>query len=201
MNTLITGLFIIVIIIAVFTFVYVNLDQAPEDEEPTNGDEPEPSDNNDILLTIIYQDQNITYTLEELQQLPVTTGNATFLKEGALPTVIIDGPIAYEGVTVTSVWDQDWDLPDTYNISVTASDDWVTEYNHTAITGTVMTFNETTGNSSGYTQATLLLAYKEDGILLNESTGGPLKLVYINDTSITSSRKIAKYVVTIEITS
>ena len=192
-NRMITAALAVVIIVAAITILYVTL---PQSEHKTTDD----NQNNEsaTLLTVIYEDEQTNYTLEELKALESYTGSGRYIKEGAFPEIIIKGPYNHTGVTIMVILDQISNLSQNYSITVTASDDWTADYNLSQIQGNVDIYNES-GNITGIGGVTTLLAYKEDGNYINESMGGPLRIVYVDDGKITLSGLWTKKVVTIEV--
>jgi hypothetical protein len=196
-NTLVAAVFIIVIIAALIIYIYVNMPTGIDDDTETP-----PIVEDEILLTITFEDNTQTYTLAELATLSPVTGPVTFIKMGALqqdpPQIVITNPVSYTGVELSMLWNRSWDLPETYQINITTSDDYPSSYNYSQIMGTVITYNETTGNHSGYiTEATLILAYQLDGEYIDDD--GPLHIVFIADDAVTPSNLLSKNVIGIDI--
>ncbi len=194
-NNLMTIALAIVIIIALVALVYTYMPTEDNKEDDTTAD----VENNTVLLTINFRDQQNTYTLSELEQFDSYTGDSKILKQGALPEVIINGPTRYTGVKMTTILSEMQNLPDTYNITVTASDGWQSQYTYQQIQGNVTAYDENTGDTIGNSQVNMVLAYKQENEYLTNETDGPLKLVFLENDTITSSRMISKYVTSITI--
>jgi hypothetical protein len=201
-NKIITIVLAVIITLAAITVIYISLPQNKENEKTSDENNGQQDGNNpteeSVILTVIYGDEQTNYTLEELEALDSYTGTGGYIKTKALPTVIITGPYEYTGVSITLLLNQINNLPENYSIIIKASDDWTTEYNQSQIQGDVAVYNES-GNITGTGGVTMLLAYKEDGEYINESTDGSLRIVYVDDEAITSSSQWAKMVVSIEI--
>jgi hypothetical protein len=203
-NRIMTIALTAILIVAGIAVVYVSMtsdeDKNVDDGEKTTPDQNQTVNTSQILLSVKYGNDYSNYSLENIENLTEITGPVKYLKMRALPTtVIVDGPYNYTGVSMVDLLDDAFVLPDSYNVTVTASDGWETDYSYDEVQGNVMSYNESTGNESGIVQGTMLLAFKEDGAYLNESTGGPLKIVFTGDNYIFSSRTTSKYVVEIDI--
>ncbi len=202
-NRIMTIALTAILIVAGIAVVYVSM-TSDEDKNVDNGGKTTPDQNqtvntSQVLLSVKYGNDYSNYSLENIENLTEITGSVKYLKMGALPTVIVDGPYNYTGVSMVDLLDDAFVLPDSYNVTVTASDGRPSEYTYDEIQGRFMSYNESTGNESGIVQGTMLLAYKEDNTYLDNESGGPLKIVFTGDDLVFSSKQISKYVVSIEI--
>jgi len=127
------------------------------------------------------------------------SGYGGIIKPGWFPDIVVEGPFNYTGVKISTLLEEFPDLPDSYNITVTSSDDRTNEYNFSQINGNVGVYNGTSNESYTTGGVTMILAYKKEGEYLDE-TEGPLRIVFINDGEFTSSKLWAKFIVSIEIT-
>lgn len=200
---LITITLAIVICIAAIVVLYVNLPQDQNTNDDNTNEEPV------VLLTVTYGDEQSEYTLEELEDFSSTTGFGRYIKSKALKqgTVIIEpdlnGPAwEFTGVEISTLVDQFENLPDNYNITVTASDDWTSGYTKDNVTGAIDIYNET-GAITATSGATMILAYKEDGSYYSEidpdNEVGPLRIAFVGEDVITLSSLWSKMVVSIEV--
>ena len=98
----------------------------------------------------------------------------------------------------TTLINQMEDLPENYNITVTASDGWTTEFTMDQVYGEIDLYNET-GDIIEEGIVTMILAYKEDGEYINDLEVGPLRIAFIGEDVITSSSLWSKMVESIEI--
>jgi len=192
-NKIITIVFVIVIILAVITVLYMYLPKNTEDEKHLDTTEESP------IFFLIFNDIEINLTLSDIESLETYSASGTYIKEGALPdNVIINGPYNFTGVNVSIILNQIENLPEQYIIKVTATDNWTTEYNMSEINGLVSIYNES-GNITNDGEVTMLLAYKEEQEYINDTDVGPLRIVFVDSESITSSRLWTKMVYSIEI--
>jgi hypothetical protein len=198
-NKIITAVLAIIIIIAAIAILYVNLPKETQNDNNENtGETSEQSNESVTALTVMIGEEQMNYTLEELESLEAFSGSGSYIKTGWLPTVVIEGPFNYTGVSITTLLNQLEDLPENYTITVEASDGYTNDYNMSYIAGNIPYYNET-GNITGTGGVTLLLAYMQENTYINETLGGPIRIVCVDDGAITASGLWVKYIVSIEI--
>jgi hypothetical protein len=191
-NRIITIGLVIVICIAIVVLIYVNL---PKEEKQEEQDSKLKG-----YVNIIYGEQNYNYSMSNLIKLDSFNGTGSFIKLGWLPDIVIDGPFNYTGVKITSLLNKIENLPESYNITVKASDDKTKNYNFTysEIIGDVNVYNNS-GNITGTGGVTMVLAYMQDGEYITDTKEGPLRIAFLDNGSITSSRLWTKMVISIEV--
>jgi hypothetical protein len=182
----------VIILIAIFTIIYVNLPEDTEKKGNTLNEEKE------TIFSLKFGGKITNYSLEDLESLEEFTGKGTLLKYGALPNVFLEGPTNFTGIRANTLLNQIDNLPNNYSIVVYSSDDWTTEYNKSVINGQVGIYNES-GNITQTGGVTMLFAYKKEGDYLTNPEEGPLRITFIDDGKITSSRLWAKMVVSVEL--
>ena len=188
-NKIITVGLVIVIFFAIAVLVYVNLpEQENEDQETELRG----------YVNVIYDEQSYNFSLNDLIKMDLIEGTGNYIKLGWLPEIVIDGPFNYSGVDMTTILGKIEDLPDQYNITVTASDGRESIYSYEEIIGNVDIYNKT-GNITGNGGVKMILAFKHDGEYIEDPEEGPLRIAFVDDGSITSSRLWTKLVVSIEI--
>jgi hypothetical protein len=188
-NKIITVGLVIVIFFAIAVLVYVNLpEQENEDQETELRG----------YVNVIYDDQSYNFSLNDLIKMDLVEGTGNYIKLGWLPEIVIDGPFNYSGVDMTTILGKIEDLPDQYNITVTASDGKESIYSYEEIIGNVDIYNNT-GNITGNGGVKMILAFKHDGEYIEDPEEGPIRIAFVDDGSITSSRLWTKLVVSIEI--
>ena len=207
-NKILTIFLAVIICIAAVVLLYVNL---PKDEtSDDNADENDNTNNNEtlepvILLTVIYNNTQNEYTLEDLENFSSTTGTARYMKANpyfSSGTIIIIPPMnetanEYSGVKISAIIENIENLPERYNVTISAPDGYGTTLNNTEINGNMVTYtedgNETAANIS------VILAYKQNGEYLSDDDG-PLMVAIVGDEPISLSDIWVSNVVLIEIT-
>jgi len=175
-DKLVTIVLAIVIILCIGTLVYVNI---PQEKQTTQKPGPEVER---PVLTISYGSESFNYTLDELIETESFTGSGGFIKRSG--TVV--GPNNYTGVRISTLLNDVSHLPQSFTLEATASDGYTVNYTYDEIKGHVMVYTES-GGETGIGNLTMIIAYKENGVLLNESTGGPLRVAFVDDGAISSS--------------
>jgi len=198
---IITIVLAIIISIAAITIMYVSLPNdsdadTDDQEDDTNGDTPPVEEEN--ILTLIYGEEELEYTLSELEEMEAYSGSGSQIKIGALPDIIIKGPYNFTGVRFSTLFNEIDNLPSNYSITITATDGYPSPpFSKNNVDGFTDIYNDT-GNVTGNSGATMVLAYKEDGEYISEEDG-PLRVVFVGEDIITASDLWAKMVATIEI--
>lgn len=206
-NKLITTILAITIIIAAVVILYVNLPEenneiksddetGQEEEEEQEEEEPE-EEEPEFVFNLTFEENQTSYTLEELEALEPYSCTATLIKIGFLPEVAIEGPNEFTGIKISTLLDQIDNLPGNYNISVKTSDGWIVEYNMSEVEGNLDIYNES-GVIVNNTGATMMLAYKMNGENLIDGEG-PLRIIFCHDELYTPSLYWTKMVISIEV--
>ncbi len=191
-NKIITIVLSIIILIAIFTIIYVNLPEEKDTKDKTTNKDTE------TIFTITFGDEVTNYTLQDLEIFESFIGKGMLIRIGWLPEVKLEGPFNFTGIKVDTIINQFDNLPNNYTVSVYSSDGKTTDYNKSTINGQVKIYNES-GNITQTGGVTMILAHKKDGAYLTDPDKGPLRIAFINDGKITSSKLWAKMVVSIEI--
>jgi hypothetical protein len=188
----ITIVLIIAIIVAVGVYAYTHYVK----KEPTK------SDNNTspiitpgkTLLTITVGSQSYNYTLDNLTALGTVTEQGSYINKLGKVT----GPNNYTGVTVSTLLSSIPSLLTNYTFHAIASDG-SRNFTLNEVNGHVMTYNET-GGEIGTGNLTMIIAYKENGVFLNETTKGPLRIAFVDTKpSMTNSGLWFGYLIKIEL--
>lgn len=185
-NKTLTIILAIVITLSAVVILYVNLPQSNEDNETTEGE---------IILTVVYDDQELTYTLSQLEEFTSYTREGGKINKKSTVT----GPYEYTGVKISTLLNELSDLPDSYNITATSSDGYKQEYSYEQITGTVTLYNETR-NETGQGSLTMIITYKEEGEYITDPEYGPVMIAFVDDY-YTDSALWARMLEKLEITS
>jgi hypothetical protein len=213
-NKIITLLLAMVICIAAITVLYVNLPEDEESETDTTEDtsddvgddeaDDEPDEEEpEKIFTLIYGEEQVNYTLEELVSMESITGYAGY--RTSLPA--ISGQGTYTGIEISTLVENiAYELVN-YSVIVTSDEDGLVEnktYDYEMIQGNLDIYNAT--NASDDTpidtgNVTMILCYMKDGEYLDESDDGILKIAFINEEEelITKAGLWWKFIVSIEI--
>lgn len=192
-DRLVTAILAVVIIIAVAALIYVNL---PHEESTSQNNSSNNQTNEQAYLVISYGNESFNYTMSELMNMESYTGSGGYIKKSG--TIV--GPDNYTGVNVSTLLQEFSNLPSNYTLTVTASDGYTVGYTYDEIKGHVPVYDES-WNETGTGNLTMIIAYKENGVLLNESTGGSFRVAFVDDGAISSSKLWARYVARLSIES
>jgi len=186
-NKIITIMLALIIIVAAITILYISLPKNENETETNGGNEQE----NEIVLQLLYNDEYINYTLDQLQDLESFTGSGGYIKSNNA----IVGPFNLTGIKISTILNQYDIQSENYSINIKAADENSTNFNLSFINGDIPIFNET-GEQIGIGNATMMIYYKQNGEFLDDSDG-PLRLAFIYENGYTSSKFWIKQVVSI----
>ena len=192
-NKYITVVLIIAIIAAVGVYAYTNYVK----KEPTKSDNNTPPiiTPEKTLLTIAVGSQSYNYTLDNLTALGTITEQGSYVNQIGKVT----GPNSYTGVIVSMLLNSIPSLPTNCTFHAIARDNYTLNYTLNEVNGHVIIYNET-GGEIGTGNLTMIIAYKENGVFLNENTKGPLRIAFVDtQPSITNSGLWMGYLVKIEV--
>lgn len=210
-NKILTIGLVLILAIAAIVVIYVNLPQEKsETDNQTGGESSDDTSDNDTekpntTLVVTYNNTEYEYNFEELENLQSTTGTARTLKSRPFfksNSIIIEPPMnetanQYTGVEISKIIENVQNLPETYNVTLYAPDDYNTTFNNSELKGNTITYNET-GNET-QVEVSVILAYKQNGEYLPEDDG-PLMVAIIGEEPISLSNSWVKSVVSIDIT-
>lgn len=158
-----------------------------------NNESTEPEES---LLTIAVDSQSYNYTLNNLTTLDNITGQGCYINQAGK----ITGPNLYTGITISMLLGTIPSLPTNCTFQAIASDDYTRNYSMNELNGHVTIFNET-GAEIGIGNLTMIIAYKENSVFLDNITKGPLRIAFIGlEPSITDSELWLSSLNKIEIT-
>jgi hypothetical protein len=192
-NKYISVALVVVIIVSVGIYAYTNFINKEPTTSKTN---PPPSSQPEkTLLTITVGSQSYNYTLNNLTALGTITGQGSYINKIGK----ITGPNNYTGVSISLLLNSIPTLPENYTFHVIASDGYSRNYSMDEVNGHILVYNET-GGEIGTENLTMIIAYKENGILLNETTKGSLRIAFIGtQPAITNSGMWFGLLTTIEL--
>ena len=197
-NKILTILLAVIICVSAIVLLYVNLPKDETTDDNINNNRSGSIDNNQTeehvtVLTVIYGDEKINYTLDEIKAMNSYTGEGAKINK----KLTITGPYNFTGVKISTFLSELEDLPTNYSINTISSDGYSQHYTYEQIQGTVEKLNETRvslGNSS----FTMIIAYLQEGEEITDSEDGPLLIVFVDDY-YTDSGLWAKQLASIEI--
>lgn len=192
-NKYISLVLAIVVIVAVGVYTYTHF----VEKEPTQSDDDHTpvGDSDESLLSVRVGSIIVNYTLDELKSIGTVTGKGAYVNKVGQVT----GPYNYTGVSIPVLINIFEGFPDNYTLQAVASDNYSVEYSYDEVNGNVTVYNET-GSEIGTSSMTMIIAYMENGQELDEESGGPLRIVFINDEgSITWSGSWLRSLVRLEI--
>ena len=192
-NKYISVVLAVVIIAAVGVYAYTHL---VEKEPATSGsDQPPVVEPEQTLLTVSVGSEIFNYSLNQLMELDSIAGSGKYINKVGK----ITGPHNYTGVSMSVLLGTIESLPENYTLQAIASDGYSVNYSMDEVNGQVSVYNET-GDEIGTENMMMIIAYKENGELLNETTGGPLRVAFVDEQGfITSSGMWLRSLVKIEI--
>ena len=209
-NRILTIFLAVIICIAAVVLLYVNLPKDGTSDDNADEDANDNTNNNEtvepvILLTVIYNNTQNEYTLEDLENFSSTTGTARYMKASLFfssGTIMIIPPMnetanEYTGVKISTIIENIENLPERYNVTISAPDGYGTTLNNTEINGNMVTYTED-GNETN-PDLSVILAYKQNGEYLSDDDG-PLMVAIVGDEPISLSNIWVSNVVLIEIT-
>ena len=155
-DKILIGALALVIIFNVAFQIYIRL---PED------------DDEEIALTVVFNDKKGEYTLSELRDIDMYSGVGSMITK-----IGVKGPYNFTGVRLDVLLEDLGIEKGTVEARAVASDGYNVTFTSDEIQGNVDVFDESGNNSD--TTVSLLLAYSQDGISL-DSKDGPLRLAYV----------------------
>ena len=139
----------------------------------------------EIILGISVGNDLMEYTLTDIMAMASFTGDGGYINRAG----VVIGPDTYTGITITELLATFDDLPDDYTLKAIASDEYSLNYTYDEVYGEMTIFNDM-GDELGVGSVTMLIAYQKNGEDLTDLTGGPIRIVFVDDEgSITRSSK------------
>jgi len=179
-NKIITAVVTIAVILAIAVLIYVNLPKQTETpQDNTNDHKTIPP-----TLILIYNDEQINFTLGQLERLEPYTAKGGYRTQSGF----VKGVGNYTGVNITTLIDTLQPIPYRYSLQV-ISDDGNYSFNYSTVMGYVNVYDlENASILIGKRNMTMVLAYQFEGDALNETSDGKLKIVFLDENgSITES--------------
>jgi hypothetical protein len=174
----------VVIIVAIGIYAYTTFIKKELTPSKNENDQTPNTQPKETLLTINVGSQSYNYTLNNLTALGTISEYGSYINRLNKTT----GPNNYTGVSISVLLNSLPALPDNFNmLQAIASDGYFVNYTIDKVNGHVTIYNET-GHEIGTGNLTMIIAYKENGVLLNETTKGPLRIAFVDtQPTITNS--------------
>ena len=154
-------------------------------------------DDDTIILSLVSENTNKNYTIEELKALPSVSGVGGYKKT----TGTIVGPSNYKGVPIISLLNDIGGMSQSSDLIIEATDGYVVSYSYSMIVGQVTAYDNETGSNLGISEFEMIVAYEQDGNAL-ATDDGPLRIAYLSDEGHLSDGSLwAKKIQDIEIKS
>ena len=151
----------------------------------------------EIILTIQGESTTNTYTMTDLKGLEIVEGYGGYKK--ATGTIV--GPSLFKGVSLDLLLDQVGGISSGEDLEVIASDGWKVTYTSQMLSGSVVAYNNITGDNLGVKEFQIIVAYEVDGSKI-ASDDGPLRLAFLSDDGyLTDGNLWAKKIETMKIKS
>ena len=151
----------------------------------------------EVILTIQGESITNTFTMTELKELEFEEGYGGYKR--ATGTIV--GPLLYKGVSLDLLLDQAGGISSSEDLEVIASDGWKVTYTAQMLSGSVVAYDNITGDNLGVKEFHIILAYEADGTKI-PSDDGPLRLAFISEEGyLTDGNLWAKKVETMKIKS
>jgi hypothetical protein len=190
-NIFLTVVLAVIIFISAIVVLYVNL--------PKDGTK----DDSVIVLTVIYGDTQIEYTINDLESMDTITGFGGYRTNRP----IIGGQAIYTGVPVIKLVESTVGYISNYSLFVISNEEGLIEnktFNFTTIQGVIDIYNSTNASDDTPIEiggVTMIVCYEKDGEYLDESDDGKIKIAFVNkdEEKITASNLWWKFVESIEI--
>ena len=167
--------------------------------EPTAVPEPTEEVSQEPVLELIGPNGTMTFTMSELQALPVTEGMAGIKSSTGKITL----PAKFKGVSLQDLAELMGGLTDTMGINIVAEDGYSLSFSYDQImNGTYIAYNPVSGDELNYTDPLIaMIAYELNGNPLNKDMDGTLRLVIVSekDNQVTDGHWSIKWVSKMEV--
>lgn len=161
--------------------------------------EAEPAVEDPIVLTLVGPEKELTFTMEELKDLPATSGQAGMLSSTGKITV----PSLYTGVLLTDLVDLLGGLPPDYGLNVVAADGYAMTMSYDQVmNGKFVAYDPSDGSEKQLDDPLrAMVAYEVNGEPLDSRSDGDLRMVIISERNnqITDGHWSIKWVERIEL--
>ena len=193
-NKILTIVLAVIICISAVIILYVNLPKDDINDGETIDDTVDDETEEPVtILTVIYGDEQINYTMDEIKAMTPYTGEGAKINK----KLTITGPYSYTGVKISILLSEFENLPSNYSINIISSDGYSQQYTYEQSQGNIEKLNETRA-SIGDANLTMIVAYMQEGEEITDPEDGPLMIAFV-DGYYTDSGLWARMISTIEI--
>jgi DMSO/TMAO reductase YedYZ molybdopterin-dependent catalytic subunit len=149
----------------------------------------------DWNLTLIGDEENVL-TFDEIGAMPSHEGHGGFFSTVG----IVNGPFKCRGVPLKELCDLVGGINTTNTVRVSAPDGYLMVFTYDQVRGDFVTYDPATMKEMPHRSLTVILMYEQDGTLLSETTGGPLRIAIVSeDKFLTEGHYWVQWVDRIEI--
>jgi len=133
----------------------------------------------DWNLTLI-GDEGKVLSYDEIKAMPSYEGHGGFFTTVG----IVNGPFKCRGVTLKKLCDLVGGINDSATVWISASDGYLMVFTYNQVKGDFVTYDPATMKEVPHRGMTVILMYEQDGTLLSEATGGPLRIAIVSEDKL-----------------
>jgi DMSO/TMAO reductase YedYZ molybdopterin-dependent catalytic subunit len=149
----------------------------------------------DWNLTLIGDGESV-FSYNEIRAMPSYEGHGGFFTTVG----IVNGPFKCRGVPLKELCDIVGGINDSATVRVSAPDGYLMVFTYNQVNGDFVTYDPATMKEVPHEDMTVILMYEQDGMLLSEATGGPLRIAIVSeDEFLTEGHYWVQWVDRIEI--
>ena len=117
---------------------------------------------------------------DEIRAMPSYEGHSGFFTTVG----IVNGPFKCRGVPLKELCDLVGGINDSATIWVSAPDGYLMVFTYDQVNGDFVTYDPATMMEVPHKSMTVILMYEQDGTLLSEATGGPLRIAIVSEDEL-----------------
>ena len=149
----------------------------------------------DWNLTLIGDGESV-FSYDEIRAMPSYEGHGGFFSTVG----IVNGPFKCRGVPLKELCDLVGGINTTNTVWISAPDGYLMVFTYDQVKGDFITYDPATMKEVPHRGMTVILMYEQDGTLLSEAMGGPLRIAIVSeDEFLTEGHYWVQWVDRIEI--
>jgi len=149
----------------------------------------------DWNLTLIGDGESVI-SYDEIREMPSYEGHGGFFTTVG----IVNGPFKCRGAPLKELCDLVGGINDSATVWISAPDGYLMVFTYDQVKGDFITYDPATIAEVPHRDMTVILMYEQDGKLLSEATGGPLRIAIVSeDEFLTEGHYWVQWVDRIEI--